>query len=306
MKRLLMAILVFPLWAQAEEVRRPTEVGPPAPRGAVNTAVYDEAKPINPPKPVTEPEIKLERAPPPVEVEEEEEEERDGHIPPPSRRDGSLGRGEALSLWSIMTVNTNSYASTGKLREKLMAGTVVKIISRHQTDQGSMMRCRIRRQDAWSEDDDFFIPESSLLKSRGAFEQTPSEQLAVMTSYYGLYGKILARQDEIRAEVIRANPHFRTYQKAAQELIAFREEQRALFQEAETLTGLRRTDANNKLRRMKSEEAELNRKFKQIEEKYRAWKEANDDGSRRFPTDATLQALERERAALEPKMDLLR
>gem|GEM_PF-4602826 len=286
----------------AEEAMAPAETMPP-PRSASRTVAYDAATPLNPsqPKPIAVATTNAAPATtnPATATPAKMPEAKPAPKPTPAIAPKSAERAQ----WGVMVANTNSLDAAGTVRGKLMAGTVAQVVSVQRIGRDALIQCRLRQQNKeWTEDDGYFIPEAALRLYATPFEKAPDDQISVMTAYYGIQGKILARQDEIRAEVIRSNPHFDAYQKIAKDTIAFQERYRIAAEEAENATAAKRAGANDKMRKMKQEEAEMMRKFKQTEEKYRQWKTTHDDGTARFPADPAIRALERERAALETAM----
>ncbi len=202
--------------------------------------------------------------------------------------------------WGLLAETTNSYTSSGTSNGKLSAGTVVERISTHESSHGTLLRCRVLRQQRWGET--VYVPATAVIMFAGPFVEAPVEDRNLLVRYFLLRGKIDDRSSTLRDRAVRANPHFQQYQAAAKALTEFTASSKGLIERRDAATGLEKSRLEDDLRRLKAREAQILHNFRQAEGPYKRWRSRNDDGSAAIAGDSEINAWENEMMKLEPRV----
>jgi len=182
---------------------------------------------------------------------------------------------------------TNTFTTAGALFEKLKGGTVVERLSRHDSDAGAMVKCRVLRGNGqWISD--IFVPERSIVIFEGHFTNVPAAERDAILKYFTLRNQIAERRAAFRETAIRSNPHFKDYQTAAMAMIDLQKKAQELTVKRDAATDSQRHTYNEQLRQIKYEEPRLNNTLLQVEARYKAWRDSNDDGTKAAANDAQL------------------
>jgi len=206
--------------------------------------------------------------------------------------------------WGVVRDTTNSFTTAGTLFEKLKGGTVIERLSRHESDAGAMIKTRVLKADGqWVSD--IFVPERSIVVFDGDFANASATERDAILKYFTLRNQIAERRATFREEAIRRNPHFADYRKAAMAMLDLQKQAQELTVKRDAATDSQRHTYNEQLRHIKYEEPKLSNNLAQIEAKYKAWRDANDDGSKAAANDAQLKtwmaALGDMEASIRPK-----
>jgi len=202
--------------------------------------------------------------------------------------------------WGLLAETTNSYTAAGISNGRLPGGTVVERISTHESSHGTLLRCRILRDQRWGAS--VYIPATAVIMFAGPYVEAPKEDRELLVRYFTLRGKIADRSSSLRDQAIRSNPHFLDYQKAAKALTEFNASAKDLVAKRDAATGAARTQLADQLRKLKGQEAQILHNFRRAEEPYKRWRARNDDGSAAIAGDSQINAWENEMQALEPRV----
>lgn len=215
--------------------------------------------------------------------------------PPPRPRGAEAGYD-----WGVLAESTPCYNSSGAVSGRLNGGVVVEKISSHDSSRGVMLRCRVLENQVWR--NDVFIPEKAVVVFSGPYARAPEAERAEVIHFLALKAKIEDRRKSLKELAVKANPHFKDYQRVAKELLAVQADSKKLTAQRDEAAGPERSRIDDELRSMKFRAASVEREFSRVEKDYKRWKTGNDDGTDAIEADETLRSLGREYAELEPRM----
>ena len=199
--------------------------------------------------------------------------------------------------WGVIRDTINGFTSAGTLFEKIKGGTVVEQISKHDSNAGMMVKCRVLKDNVWVTD--IFIPEGGIAVCKGDYASYPASDRNEILKYYALRNKVAERQMTFREAAIKANPHFTDYQKVAKEAIEFQKKAKDLEEKRNAVEGAQRNLYNDQLRQLKNEEPKLANRFQEIEDRYKLWRDNNDDGSEAAAKDSQIKEWTKELGTME-------
>ncbi len=178
--------------------------------------------------------------------------------------------------WGVLAEETQAYTEEGKPRVKLPAGTVIEKTGERDSSSGRLLVCRVLNNRRWERG--FMVKASSAVMFDCPYEEAPKDARTKITRYFTLKGFIATRTATLREELVKRNPYFSAYQKAAKEYNEFKDRAKELTAQRDAAQGAARSQLASQLERMKSEEVQLRAAFEKAEAPYKKWKTEHGDG----------------------------
>ncbi len=200
--------------------------------------------------------------------------------------------------WGILAEAARAYSDSGQPQDRYAGGTVVEILSGHNSSSGRLLRCRVLVRQDWV--DGLFFAEDAVVRFEGGFADAPHAERDQLIEYFQLKDKVATRRAELQEQVVRSNPHFSEYQAAARAMMEHQECTQDLAARRDAATGMQRSRLEDELRRLNAGRAEVQRRFKAVDEPYRRWRAENVEGSDASAADPRIRDWERRMEALEP------
>ncbi|MGI6494654.1 MAG: hypothetical protein ACOX5G_00915 [Kiritimatiellia bacterium] len=224
--------------------------------------------------------------------------------------------GAAVSAWGIAVRDAEVLLQGGR-RNTISAGTLFEEISTAgEGDDASAVGA------VW-DDGQWISPVSvrltDLFRVPGTRGDVAADDVDFLRRFYTLKGRLAALEAESRAEAASRNgkkPTLTAAERAAIDANPYAEEYRALYRtqqefeakvealvaERDNSTGAKRMKAADQLRSMQHEQQVLERKIKEIDKKYKAWKKAHPVVDSANSQDA----VEAPDPAVDPRIEILR
>jgi hypothetical protein len=205
--------------------------------------------------------------------------------------------------WGFVQETSPYYSPLGKNLGKLPGGTLFKYNDVKSTSKNAMLVATVKRGEAWEGP---FLLDCTVI---AAYEGDPGalspDTVKDLGAYFTLKGKIADRKEALKDAALAANPHFDSARQSQQlyqaSIVTAAEMEKRML----TLTGPRKTKADEALRALKYEQVRLKAKADAEARTYKAWKEAHPLDPAKLAADPQLQALERELAAAKAKVGKL-
>ncbi len=181
--------------------------------------------------------------------------------------------GREKPSWGVIQIKTNLYAEDGKRLGEVPAGVVVNYQETRVSSKGSMVVCILRYKG--KEAGPYLIKRSDLILFTGDYEKLSANQRASLEAYYKTKGTEDERKKELMQQLAVRNPHYTQYKAAYDTYMAHIDESKELSVKRDKAEGLTRSSLDDQLRRLKNEEAGLQKRYNEIHLKYKEWKQAN-------------------------------
>jgi hypothetical protein len=209
-------------------------------------------------------------------VEEQQADSQDfeivdgGHIQQSFERITFLG---PKNGWGFVAEECPRYSIQGKNIGSCSAGTLFKYNDILPSSKHDMLLSVIRKKGGWTEP--CLLPCDCIAAYDGDPEKVNIEIVANLRKYFLLSGKVENRKEEILKKEYKKNPFYGLYQQAVIDYKASIDVADKMHQEANKLTGLRKTKADEELRKFKYTQAQLQVKMNDVAQQYRGWKSNN-------------------------------
>lgn len=173
--------------------------------------------------------------------------------------------------WGLVVTNSFAYDKEMNRLGILSGGTVVSRKNSELKMYGYVSECFYLKERKW-QSDTMLLYEADLVMFDGTYEEANVEQRNLLIKYC----QTLARYEELRAEAyknaLRRNPHLEAYKKTMEEYNDFFRKANAAKAALPQSVGAVRTKLIDDLRRYRAEESIIVKKFKEVKERYEAWK----------------------------------
>ncbi|MFO7936417.1 MAG: hypothetical protein R6V06_02285 [Kiritimatiellia bacterium] len=179
------------------------------------------------------------------------------------------GHGENPS-WGVVRHGTAFYDPKGKRLGEIPGGVILEFIELRKSSKGSMVLCKLRYKGR--EIGPCLIKQTDVSLFSGSFSDLSEASRNNLQEYYRLKGMMEKRRIALMEQTARKNPHYLKYKSAYERFMDHIEAAGELTGQRDSSTGLKRSRLDDQLRRMKNEEVKLKKEYKQIHDKYKAWK----------------------------------
>jgi hypothetical protein len=202
--------------------------------------------------------------------------------------------------WGFVQQTSSYYSTQGKHEGTLPGGTLFKYSDVKSSSRNAMLVCTLKRGEAW--EGPVLLDCTKVAAYEGDPDKLDPETVNDLGAYFTLKGKIGDRKEVLAEEALAANPYYQTSrqaQKAYQDSILKAAE---MEKQLATLTGIRKTKADEALRTLKYEQVQIKAKADKEDRAYAAWKKAHPVDPAKLAADPQLQALEKELEAAHVKV----
>ena len=207
--------------------------------------------------------------------------------------------GVRTGKWGVTLSYVAHYSLQGNNLGKLPGGTIVEIEGNTTSSRGKMTRCRYRQNGSWSES--ILIAEAQLAHFNGTSADMQPTALSTLQNYFAAKSAIEKYTASAETRQVEANPYSKPYREAYEKYKDLTERSKVLTAERDNAEGARRSQLIDQLRRMKEEQAALQRDITSYQAKYREWKARHaSEFSSNAANDPKVKALQQKMAALEP------
>ena len=182
--------------------------------------------------------------------------------------------GKRKAEWGVVQVKTNFYDEEGKRLGEVPAGLIIKFVESRKSSKGTMIFCKFQYKGKVH--GPYLVKRTDMSLFTGNYMDLSENQRSNFETYYKTRGQIEERKVEVMQQMAKKNPHYPQYKAAYDKYIDHIKEAKALTAERDKATGMKRSTLNDKLRRMKNEDAVLEKAYKMIHKKYKSWKTANN------------------------------
>lgn len=191
--------------------------------------------------------------------------------------------GREKPSWGVVQTKTNLYAEDGKRLGEVPAGIVVYYKEARVSSKGTMAWCSLLHKG--KEEGPFLIKRIDLALFTGDYGKLSTQQRATVEAYYKARSAAEERKKELMHQLAVKNPYYMQYKTAYELYMAHIDSSKALTAKRDAAEGLVRINADDQLRRMKTEGAALQKNYDEIHLKYKEWKEAHAASLPNFASD---------------------
>ena len=204
------------------------------------------------------------------------------------------------SGWGYVQTSSPYYTPQGKNSGKLPGGTLFTYNDVKPSSKNAMLVCSVKRGEAW--EGPYLLDCTDVATYEGEPDKLAPETVKNLGAYFTLKGKVAERQEALEDEALSTNPYFtsaRQAQQAYQDSITKAAE---MERQMQTMTGSRKTQADEALRAFKYEQVRIKAKADQTAAAYKAWKDKNPVDPSKLAADPQLKALKQELQAAAAKI----
>lgn len=201
--------------------------------------------------------------------------------------------------WGFVAKESASYSLAGKNNGVVQAGDLFKYNDVIVSSKNDMLLAVIRDKQGWGAP--CLLPCDAIAAYEGDPDQVDIQIVGNLRAYFLTKGRLESRQEELLQQEYQKNPHYNAYQQLVKEYNESIETALLMEQEASTLTGVRKTKADEALREFKYQQAELQHRLNGVAQKYRELKEKNPVDPSKI-SDPQLDELSRELKAAKSKV----
>lgn len=201
--------------------------------------------------------------------------------------------------WGFVKNESPYYSPEGKNKGELKAGTLFKYQDVKSSSKNDMLLSMLRDKSGWH--GPYLLPCNEVAAYEGDPESVDIKIVADLRNYFLLKGEYDQYREELLVREYKKNPHYAAYRQATDEYEASIEKARVMKEEAEKLTGIRKTKAHEELRKLKYSQTELRVNLQQIGAKYKAWKKEHPVDIARVEDDR-LNAIQNKIAAIKNRI----
>jgi len=175
--------------------------------------------------------------------------------------------------WGFVTKESACYSLAGKYTGVVQVGDIFKYSDIKESSKNDMLLAVLREKGRWSAP--CLLPCDALATYEGDPERVDIQIVGDLRAYFLTKDQHESRQEELLNQECQKNPHYNAYQQVAKEYNSSLETALQMVQEASTLTGIRKTRADEALREFKYRQVRLQHRLDEVAQKYREWKEKN-------------------------------
>ena len=204
------------------------------------------------------------------------------------------------AMWAaVITPSAPIYNANGQLQENIPPGSVVEILERRSTSNGTVFIGNIHTPIGHFPS--VIVREQDLHLYRGkTLTATTLEEREIASRKAEIQGYITLRKQEIETEHRNRNPHQRQYHEALRRYQSLRQEARGLQTTYERTSGNERITAGNRLREIRQEMAAMTPSIRNLQQQRDSWAAANPLGPPPDPDqDARIISLRQQLSRLE-------
>lgn len=172
--------------------------------------------------------------------------------------------------WGFVKKESTYYSPDGKNMGELKAGTLFKYQDVKTTSKNDMLLAQLRDKSGWH--GPYLLPCTEVAAYEGDPEKVDIQIVADLRRYFLLKGDVDQYKEALLNREYRKNPYYTEYKNAAKKYKDSLTTASQMEQKADKLTGIRKTNAYDELRKFKYQQAELKVNLEQIGTKYKAWK----------------------------------
>ena len=182
--------------------------------------------------------------------------------------------GKGKPEWGVVRSKTNFYDESGKRLGEVPAGLIIKFVETRKSSKGLMIFCKFQYKGKIH--GPYLVKRSELSLFTGNYMDLSENQRSNFENYYKTRSLMEVRKAEIMQQMAKKNPHYTQYKAAYDRYMDHIDQAKKLTAERDEATGLKRSNLDDKLRRMKNEQVALEKSYKKIHKKYKEWKTANN------------------------------
>ena len=204
------------------------------------------------------------------------------------------------SGWGFIQETSPYYTPQGKRWGTLPGGTLFKYTDVKASSKNAMLVCSVKREDGWK--GPVLLDCTVIAAYAGDPDELDPETVQNLGAYFTLKGRIADRKEALADEALAANPYLKSAQQAQQAYQDSISKAAEMEKRMNTLTGPRKTKADEDLRSLKYEQVRIKDKADNAARTYKAWKAAHPVDPAKSTADPQLQALEKELQAAKAKV----
>ena len=202
--------------------------------------------------------------------------------------------------WGFVLETSPYYTPQGKREGTLPGGTLFKYTAVKASSKNAMLVSSVKRGATW--EGPLLLDCTAIAAYEGDPDTLDPDTVKNLGDYFALKGKIADRKDALADDALAANPYFASARQAQQTYQDSIAKAAALEKQMNTLTGPRKTKADEDLRALKYEQVRIKAKADDAARTYKAWKEAHPVDPAKLAADPQLKALEQELQAARAKV----
>ena len=204
------------------------------------------------------------------------------------------------SGWGFVQTSSPYYTPQGKNSGKLPGGTLFTYNDVKPSSKNAMLVCSVKRGEAW--EGPYLLDCTDVAAYEGHPDTFAPETIKNLGQYFTLKGKIADRKEALEDEALSANPYFNTARQSQQAYQDSITKAAEMERQMLTMTGARKTQADEALRAFKYEQVRIKAKADQAAAAYKAWKVKHPIDPAKLAADPQLKALEQELQAAAAKI----
>ena len=205
--------------------------------------------------------------------------------------------------WGFLQAPAPYYSPTGKNLGSLPGGTCFKYTGVETASAMPLLVSTVRNGERW--EGPYLLGCRSLALFEGAPDALDAETLRNLAEYFTLMGKVAERKAALAQALRTDNPHAEAAQRARQAYRESIEKAGELEQQRASLTGARKTKADDDLRALKYEQVRLKADADRADADYAAWNAAHPLNPAKQAADPQLRELEQALRASKVKVSEL-
>jgi len=182
--------------------------------------------------------------------------------------------GKGKPEWGVVRAKTNFYNEQGQRLGEVPAGLIIKFVESRKSSKGTMVFCKFQYKGKIH--GSYLVKRTDMTLFTGNYMDLSKNQRDNFESYYKILGMMEERKIEVMQAMAKKNPYYTQYKAAYDRYMDNIEQAKKMTYERDKATGLKRSNLNDKLRRMKNEQIALEKAYKKIHKKYKSWKVANN------------------------------
>lgn len=202
--------------------------------------------------------------------------------------------------WGIMKKTAPYYTPQGKNLGTLPGGTVFRYNDVRSSERNSMLVSMIRRNTSW--EGPFLLDCAMVAGYEGDPDSLDPQVVANLRQYFTISDSIELRRKELLEQTRSNVPELAAARKAHAAWQESIKKAAELEQQAQGLTGFRKTRANEELRKLKYEQVRLKAESDSKTAAYTAWKQANPLHEAALERDPKLLQLKQQLAECHVKV----
>ena len=175
--------------------------------------------------------------------------------------------------WGVTRIKTNLYADDGRHLGEVPAGIVANYQDVRVSSMGSMVLCTLLYKG--KEHGPGLLKQKDICLFTGDYMKLSKDQRGNLEAYYKTKGAMEERKIDLMHQFAIQNPYYTSYKAAYDGYMAHIGASKKLSMTHDITMGLKRSRLEDQLRKMKNEEAKLQKRYNAIHAKYKGWKDQN-------------------------------